>query len=389
MPTNSIVNFKLKYNFYYQTNDAFDDLQGSLSSIEMITKDDLIYGRMPENDHEIVIDKLALERMRKESKASIMVGVYEIENFVNLEATVTNLKPYTIVGISDLSSPSIYVYNNQFYDIISNSTENNWYYYGEDQKTVHDYHLYLGDELWLREGRLPDNDYEIIININDKEIYPINKQVSDKVNDTKLTVVGYYESKRNLNYKLASYNTVQYQTILEKENMVIYPKDKEAVVSYFEENGTTIHDSYALAKKEYKRDRKDYVKGVLIASGIILFISLIEIFLMIRSSFLSRIKEVGIYRAIGVKKIDIYKMFFGEIFAITTLASIPGLIGAAYVLYKLSTIGAISSYFLINPFIILISIIFMYLFNLLVGLLPVFNTIRHKPAEILARHDLD
>ena len=110
---------------------------------------------------------------------------------------------------------------------------------------------------------------------------------------------------------------------------------------------------------------------------------------MIRSSFLSRIKEVGIYRAIGVKKSDIYKMFFGEIIAITTMASIPGLIGAAYVLYKLSTIGPMSSYFMINPFIIVVSIICMYLFNLVVGLLPVFNTIRRKPAQILARHDLD
>ena len=38
-------------------------------------------------------------------------------------------------------------------------------------------------------------------------------------------------------------------------------------------------------------------------------ISLIEIFLMLRSSFLSRIKEIGVLRAIGVKKSDMrYKM---------------------------------------------------------------------------------
>ena len=52
---------------------------------------------------------------------------------------------------------------------------------------------------------------------------------------------------------------------------------------------------------------------------IIMAISLIEILLMTRSSFLSRIKEIGIYRAIGVKKTDIYKMFLGEIIAITTV----------------------------------------------------------------------
>ena len=41
----------------------------------------------------------------------------------------------------------------------------------------------------------------------------------------------------------------------------------------------------------------------------ILFISFVEIYLMIRSSYLSRIKEIGIYRAIGTKKSDIYKKY--------------------------------------------------------------------------------
>ena len=110
---------------------------------------------------------------------------------------------------------------------------------------------------------------------------------------------------------------------------------------------------------------------------------------MIRSSFLSRIKEVGIYRAIGVKKIDIYKMFFGEIFAITTISSVPGLIFSAYILYKLSSISILSYYYMINPFIIIVSIIFVYLFNLVIGLLPVYNTMRKRPANILSRQDLD
>ena len=218
---------------------------------------------------------------------------------------------------------------------------------------------------------------------------PLNKQISDKVNDRKLTVVGYYESKRDLNYKFVNTNTVKYETILNSENMTIYSNSKEDTINYFNEQKTYISDSYSLARKEYIDSRKDYVKGVLIASGIILLISLIEIYLMIRSSFLSRIKEVGIYRAIGVKKLDIYKMFFGEIIAITTLACLPGMIFASYVLHKLSTIGPLSSYFVVNMFIFILSIIFIYLFNLIIGLLPVFNTIRRKPAQILARHDLD
>lgn len=120
-----------------------------------------------------------------------------------------------------------------------------------------------------------------------------------------------------------------------------------------------------------------------------LSISLIEIILMTRSSFLSRIKEVGIYRAIGVKKSDIYKMFIGESFAITSISSLPGVLFISYCLYELKDISYISSNYMINIWVVLISIIVMYLFNIIVSLLPVFNTMRKTPANILSRHDLD
>src|SRR5574344_246762 len=63
LPGDSQVNFFLKYDYYYQTYNQVDSLRGSLSSINMINKDDLIYGRMPENSNEIVVDKLSINHM--------------------------------------------------------------------------------------------------------------------------------------------------------------------------------------------------------------------------------------------------------------------------------------------------------------------------------------
>ena len=82
-------------------------------------------------------------------------------------------------------------------------------------------------------------------------------------------------------------------------------------------------------------------------------------------------------------------MFFGEIFAITTIASVPGIILMSYILKVLTSISYIKDSFIINPFIILVTIIFIYIFNLIIGLLPVYKTIRKTPANILSRHDLD
>ena len=82
-------------------------------------------------------------------------------------------------------------------------------------------------------------------------------------------------------------------------------------------------------------------------------------------------------------------MFSGEIIAISTLASVPGIIIMAYILKVLSSIKYLNSYFIINIYIVLLTIIFIYIFNSIVGLLPVFNTIRKTPSSILSRHDVD
>ena len=131
------------------------------------------------------------------------------------------------------------------------------------------------------------------------------------------------------------------------------------------------------------------VRRVLQAIGVILAISFIEIFLMIRASFLSRIKEVGVYRAIGVKKRDIYKMFSGEIVAISTIASLPGMLFMSLVISRVVNLSAFQNMFMINPGIMLVCLIVIYGLNLIFGLLPVWRTIRKTPAAILSRTDVN
>ena len=82
-------------------------------------------------------------------------------------------------------------------------------------------------------------------------------------------------------------------------------------------------------------------------------------------------------------------MFMGEAFAITTLTQIPGVLFMAYCINVLSDIRYVARNYAMNISVIIICIILLYLFNIIIGLIPVFNTIRKTPASILARHDLD
>lgn len=394
LPKDSKVTFQLKYSDYYQTSQESDSLTGSLSSIKWINKEELLYGRMPENVSEIIVDKSVIEKMFKRNLAK-MAGVITIEDMLDRSIMLKNMNDFTIVGIVDKKSPSIYVDESQFINIISNSSnaENENGVYNSDisynaVNTLVDYSLYQ-DKITVKEGKIPGNDYEIIVPLENKDNMPLNKEIDIKIDQHKLKVVGYYTSKHNYNYYFTTLNTIKYQLISSNSNFVIYSNDKDVTIKQFQKLGLNIKNSYDQSKNEYLNSKKDQIKSTLLVSGIILLISLIEIFLMIRSSFLSRIKEIGIYRAIGVKKSDIYKMFISEIFAITTLGSLPGLLFMAYILKVLSGVSYLSRMFMININILLLAIIFVYLFNLIVGLFPVYHTIRKRPAEILARHDLD
>ena len=150
-----------------------------------------------------------------------------------------------------------------------------------------------------------------------------------------------------------------------------------------------VRDLYNYERSEYRKSQLAMTRTFLLVGSIIIIISLIEVFLMMRASFLSRIKEVGILRAIGVRKGDIYRMFTGEIIAITVMASAPGWILMNYIVSKLHGISYLSNMFKCTPQTVLASLALILAFNLLFGLLPLFHTLIKRPAAILARTDVN
>ena len=399
IPGDSSISFVIYYNDYYQTTHLQDSLKGSLSSLNMITENDIIYGRYPSNEYEIVIDELTAYNMFS-SQSAQSVGITKPEQLLNRTANIENMDKFIIVGITNLKSPSIYVNESLFINILSNKTNQNGRddgFYIEVSKpsdgfelptNILDINLYKED-IKLKKGRFPEKDYEIIVNYENRYSMPLNKTIDNKINNQKLKVVGYYTSDEENNNYYSSLNTVKIQLIEKSNNITVYSENKELALNYFREQNLNINDSYDVAKKEYKENMRESVLSTLIVSGVIIVISLIEIFLMIRASFLSRIKEIGIFRAIGVKKSDIYKMFVSEIIAITVIACLSGIALMTYCLKVLSEISILSKMIMINTYIVLFAIMICLVFNLLIGLIPVYNTLRKTPAQILARHDLE
>ena len=381
---------------FYQLAMYSIEFTGTLVSIDKIDETSLISGRMPKNDYEIVTDKKIVDNMLSDRFSTFSnMGVKSEAELLGKKLTIDGMGDFEIVGFTNNNSASIYANKSMFINILSNMSKSQsgiGLYINSNTETtdnVKDYNLCL-DDIKLTKGKLPKNDYEVIVNENNKSTMKLNKQINVKINGKKLKVVGYYSSKTDKQEYLVNNNTVKYDVITKNNGFMIYPKDKQSVMDKFQnEYKLNIINRYEQDKQEYLKSKKSEIRGNLIFAGVILAISLIEIYLMIRSSFLSRIKEVGVLRAIGVKKQDIYRMFVGEIISITTVANMPGLILMAYILSQVSKIPYMDKMFIINFTTVGISILIIYLFNILVGLAPLFKVLRKTPAKILARHDVE
>lgn len=412
-----MLNFNIKYDDYFQTKNAADDFVASVASKDVITEADLIYGRMPENKREVVVDAFILNQLIQKGgwHQASQVGINNIEQYLGREVNTGSmsnmyqntgpikLDSFVIVGISNLTSPCIYMDKSNFINLFANTSEASADSYGgivlgptnttttEQQvltQSIYDVNL-AKDKIELTEGRMPENDYEIIVNESLSSTMKLNRTIDDMINGNNLKVVGYYTSMEDINSYFTTENTIKYKLLSEKSNITIYSNNKAETINYFRNADMNIEDIYETDKDEYVRSIQESIKSSIIVAVVILAISLVEIFLMIRSSFLSRVKEVGILRAIGVKKRDIYKMFLGEIIAITTLTAIPGLFLMSYIIQGLRLVPYYADQFMFNSTVVLISAAILVVFNIVIGLLPVHNVIRKTPARILSGNNVD
>ena len=385
LPGDSLMEFSVVKDDIYQFREIYGTMKLSVSGASMISDKDIIAGTVPNEKGEIVLDKMVFDGNYKSGGEFLFryIDVNNYEEMIGLTLKIGEAK-YKVVGVVDKESPSVYFKEEEFQNLLFNDNLRLGIENDSEQ-----YKLYEGASIELKKGNYPVNDYEVIVNIDQQESMPLNKEIDDKINDRKLKVVGYYYSVYENNTYYVNSNMINYLILKNHKGFSVYSKNKDNIIKSLTGSHYNPQDTYKLSKDEYVKNNKDQVRNSLIVSIILLIISFVEIFFMTRASFLTKVKEIGIKRAIGIKKMDIYKMFMGEILVITTITGVPGVILMSAVLKELSKISFIGSQYVVNTFVIIVSFILIYGFNLIIGLLPVFNLLRKEPADILSRTDVD
>ena len=149
-----------------------------------------------------------------------------------------------------------------------------------------------------------------------------------------------------------------------------------------------------LITPEYFRKNSESESAATLLESLIPLIVLFAIlcltmFLIMRSALMSRVKEIGIYRAIGVKKSNIIFRFFIESVVLATLTILLGyIISDAMIFYMLGS-SAFMSQILYYP-VWLAVLLFAVMFGVctLCGTLPVAALLKKTPSEILSKYDV-
>ena len=134
--------------------------------------------------------------------------------------------------------------------------------------------------------------------------------------------------------------------------------------------------------------RNDIVPNA-IELGVFLFVMSLCMYLMMRSSMMGRIREIGIYRAIGVSKKNLTFRFFVESLAVTSLTVLLGYLFSSILISSwLAKAPLIGNYFYYPLPMALASLALLYAISALCGTLPVLRLLRKTPSEILSKYDI-
>ena len=357
------LNFIKPDGRYYDTS-----IYGAIDLFELHDLE-LLYGRLPETNQEILITKVMADSL-VDSASGQDIGIWSYEHilFETLKFQDLDIK---ITGIVDAT----------YQVIFTNSELADYFTYALTQRMP----LTWFDEETLLYGSVPTGNQLLLpnslTNFDENTIFPI--VIED------FTISGVYDDQDLIPYVYATKEIVERLRFENSGRFYVlttnFSETNSALLSF----DVIAIDELENAERLIDRESQVALVSTLTTSLVVIGFAGLGFYFVIRSSLVKRQYEIAIMRAIGVYKKDIMRAFIIEILILTTITTLVG--------YGIATYGfsLLSNSFLgeLNLFnVTFLSVIggigVSYLANLLAGLLPVWLLLNKTPAQILSKYDM-
>jgi len=382
MPIEGSVNFQFGIPSLFQARDIYQQFEVNPSIADYMDGKKLI-GREVRDYDEIVLDKYIADSIIG-SRNYRDLGIDSYEDLLELDIPLTLNGLYgdvvytiTIVGVYETNSPVFYAKEETIYML----------------KTRVGIYEAFADDITVFDGSFVDSLTDFVVIDNPMDTRDV-QFIADDVFGNVFTASGKFSStNESVPSSLFSLDAVKrhyfkYEYGINTSPILFHAKNVQDAKAYFDdleiENTVAAVDDY----NAYRSNKLAQSLSTLVFTLVILGAASISYYLIIRSSLLSRIYEISVYRALGASKLDLIKIFFTEIIVITTVTSLPGYIAITYLLaYAQKQAGGFINFYSVTPLSVIAGVLLVYIVNLGSGLMPVSNLLRKTPSEILSKYD--
>ena len=198
------------------------------------------------------------------------------------------------------------------------------------------------------------------------------------------------EEVPDIMFSMESLKKVYFESInsINGQNISFYAVDPDTAVDYFTNLDLEAEHTYKDLRAGFMANKVLESIGFILFAGVFLGAAAIASSFILRSSLLSRIYEISVYRALGTPKRDLRKIFLLEALLLTMFTSLWGYLLTSYLLVRLQEMS--SGFFVmvkITPLSFVIGLVIIFGVNILSGIIPVSSLLRRTPAEIISKYD--
>lgn len=373
-----------------------EQLQYTLSDFSYVTLDhfnkkDLVYGRMPKNSNEIIIDQWLIDKFQQ-SDSILKELMPDTKDFLNLVVKTASLsQTLKIVGICDTNEPVIYIdkYTGLSIDMGDNSIASLQQLQKAYPGKYDDVKL-TKNEVMVPKSVLKDSETwmnVVVKNSNNQYSY------SDPDNHTYM-VAGTYPDNFPATFVIDNkyYRNYINRRIENSGNLLIYTSEsgKNQILkclSSLKKNVKagiilSVSDTYQNQLKEYNKTRAFNMNARLIVTVIIFAVSMLMLFFSMKSNAVKRVQEISVYRLLGITRKSILSSFILETVMVTSYTTLPAVLIISGIIKFIAGIKSLQLHIVYPWPAMLLLLVFMYAVNIIVSLIPVWQVIKLPPAQM-------
>lgn len=371
---------------FIQMKELTQSVKGySFVPVSKLKEENLVAGKMPGGRNEIVIDRNIINKLKK--SIGVTASLYKTEqDYLDKSFKVSGSREtLKIVGISDTEQPAIYCRQNILVglDVKGDSIAD-----AKELKEVcpeecKDIQI-ADDEMYVRKSLFDAMDMKL----------GMEERMGDGI-DMVYKIAGTFPDSAGADFAFSEKGCRDMRDcmICERAACKIYTQDKKASMEFFGKAAKKYMNSFKLEQsspyddelKAYKKEHSINVDAKKLITLVIVAISLLMVYFMIKSNAMSRIGELTVYRLLGISKSSILKAYILEMALMTCYTSVPAVLVTSVVIKFVSSVPSLGIAMIFPWWSVLILLIGIFLVHTIISILPIYGILSKPPATLAVK----